>query len=149
MQIFIDGDACPAAIKEILYRAAERRGIPLVLVANQKIAIPESDYISGIVVDAGPDIADYRIVELAEKGDLVISADIPLADRVIGKGAYVIDPRGDIFTAENIKERLAVRDLMADLRNGGMETGGPPAFSQKDRKAFADQLDRFLAKYCR
>jgi len=147
MQIFVDADACPVAVKEILFRSAERLSISLVLVANQKIQIPQSDYISGIVVEAGPDIADDRIVELADEGDLVISADIPLADRVIRKGAYVIDPRGDIFSSENIKERLAVRDLMADLRDGGMETGGPRAFSAADRKAFADQLDRFLTKH--
>ncbi len=149
MQIFIDADACPSAVKEILFRAAERLRIPLILVANQKIQIPDSDFISNIIVEAGPDLADDRIVELAQKNDLIISADIPLADRVIQKGAFVIDHRGDFFTAENIKERLAVRDLMAELRSGGMETGGPPAFSQKDRKAFADQLDRFLAKHCR
>lgn len=147
MQIFVDGDACPVTVKEILFRSAERLSISLVLVANQKIQIPQSDYISGIVVEAGPDIADDRIVELADEGDLVISADIPLADRVIRKGAYVIDPRGEIFSSENIKERLAVRDLMADLRDGGMETGGPRAFSAADRKAFADQLDRFLTKH--
>ena len=149
MRIFIDADACPVAVKEILFRSAERLSIPLVLIANQKINFPQSDYISGIVVEAGPDIADDRIAELAEEGDLVITADIPLADRVISKRAHAINPRGEIYSAENIKERLAVRDLMADLRDGGMETGGPRAFSAADRKAFADQLDRFLTKNLR
>jgi uncharacterized protein len=150
MRIFIDADSCPAVIKDILYRAAERVRVPLLLVANQSLNIPESEYISSIEVPAGPDRADDRIVELVEANDLVISADLPLADRVITKGGFVLNPRGDFYTAENIKDRLAMRDLMDVLRNSGMDTGGPSMFSQKDRQSFANQLDRFLVKHgCR
>ncbi len=150
MRIFIDADSCPVVIKEILYRAAERVHVPLVLVANQYLIVPESPYISCIEVPAGPDIADDRIVDMVEADDLVISADLPLADRVVGKGGFVLNPRGDFYTAENIKDRLATRDLMDLLRNSGMDTGGPSSFSQKDRQSFANQLDRFLVKHgCR
>lgn len=150
MRIFIDADSCPVVIKEILYRAAERVHVPLVLVANQCLIVPESPYISCIEVPAGPDIADDRIVDMVEADDLVISADLPLADRVVGKGGFVLNPRGDLYTAENIKDRLATRDLMDLLRNSGMDTGGPSSFSQKDRQSFANQLDRFLVKHgCR
>ena len=147
MRIFIDADSCPVVIKEILYRAAERVRVPLVLVANQYLKLPESAYISCIEVPAGPDIADDRIVDMVEANDLVISADLPLADRVIKKGGFVLNPRGDFYTVENIKDRLATRDLMDVLRNSGIDTGGPSLFSQKDRKSFANQLDRFLVKH--
>jgi uncharacterized protein len=147
MRIFVDADSCPVVIKEILYRAAERVRVPLVLVANQYLKVPESAYISCIEVAAGPDIADDRIVELVEPNDLVVSADLPLADRVITKGGFVLNPRGIFYTAENIKDRLAMRDLMDVLRSGGIDTGGPSYFSQKDRQSFANQLDRFLVKH--
>jgi uncharacterized protein len=147
MRIYVDADSCPVVIKEILYRAAERVRVPMVLVANQCLNIPESDYISSVVVPAGPDIADDRIAEMVGANDLVVSADLPLADRVIAKGGFVLNPRGDLYTVENIKDRLAMRDLMDDLRNSGMDTGGPSTFSQKDRRTFAGQLDRFLAAH--
>ncbi|MBP7737768.1 MAG: YaiI/YqxD family protein [Spirochaetes bacterium] len=147
MRILVDADSCPVVIKEILYRAAERLRIPLVLVANQYLSVPGSVYISCIEVPAGPDIADDRIVDMVETDDLVISADLPLADRVIAKGGFALNPRGDLYTAENIKDRLATRDLMDLLRQSGMDTGGPSSFSQKDRQAFANQLDRFLVKH--
>jgi uncharacterized protein YaiI (UPF0178 family) len=147
MRIYVDADSCPVVIKEILYRAADRVRVPLVLVANMCLKVPESDYISTVEVPAGPDIADDRIVEMVGADDLVVSADLPLADRVIAKGGFVLNPRGDLYTVENIKDRLAMRDLMDDLRNNGMDTGGPSTFSQKDRRTFAGQLDRFLAMH--
>jgi uncharacterized protein len=147
MRIFVDGDANPNAIKEIIYRAVERIKIQLIIVANQPSKIPDSKYISSLVVKAGPDEADDRIVELVLKNDLVITSDVPLADRVISKEGFVLDPRGTLYTSENIKERLAVRDLMSELRNSGLETGGPSAYSPRDRQAFANQLDKFLTKY--
>jgi uncharacterized protein YaiI (UPF0178 family) len=147
IQIWVDADALPNVIKDILFRAAKRLGIPLTLVANQNVAIDPSVYIKSLSVPAGPDVADDRIVELVQPGDLVVTADIPLADRVVSKGAYAIDPRGDLYTAENIKDRLAMRDLLNELRNGGVITGGPPAFGQKDRQAFANQLNRFLTRH--
>ena len=146
MRIFIDADSCPVAVKEILYRAADRVHVPLVLVANQDLKIPESPYISCIEVPAGPDRADDRIVDMVEENDLVISADLPLADRVIGKGGFALNPRGDFYTIENIKDRLAQRDLMEVLRNSGMDVGGPSSFTMKDRQSFANQLDRYLMK---
>ncbi len=147
MRILVDADAIPTIIREILFRAVERTGIPMILVANQPLKYPETSLISGIVVPAGPDEADDKIVSLTEPGDLVITADIPLANRVIEKGAYVIDPRGALYTTENIRERLVMRDLMDELRSGGMDTGGPSAFRDRDRQAFANQLDRFLTRY--
>lgn len=147
MRIFLDADATPKVIKDILYRAAERNKLPMFLVANQLLAAPHSAYISNIVVPAGADEADDRIVELVREGDLVVTADIPLADRVIGKGGHVIGPRGELYSAENIKEKLSFRDLMDQLRNSGIDTGGPPQYGSKDRQAFANQLDRFLTKY--
>ena len=146
MKILIDADAMPVVVREILFRAAERTKCNLILVSNQKINHPTSKIITSILVPQGPDEADNKIVELTTTNDLVISADIPLADRVISKGAYCIDPRGTILTKENIKERLAMRDLMQELRDGGIETAGPSAYSAKDRQNFANQLDRFLTK---
>ncbi|PKL37473.1 MAG: YaiI/YqxD family protein [Spirochaetae bacterium HGW-Spirochaetae-1] len=148
MKILVDADACPSAIKDILIRAAERVRIPVIFIANQHVRLPVSDYISMILVEAGPDIADDRIVELAEDGDIVISEDIPLADRAIDKGAFIISTRGELYTKENIKQRLATRDLLNDLRSAGIETGGPDRLSQKDIRMFANQLDRFLTKHC-
>jgi uncharacterized protein YaiI (UPF0178 family) len=144
MRIFLDADATPKVIKDILFRAAERNKIQIFLVANQLLTVPRSAYISNIVVPAGPDEADDRIVELVREGDLVITADIPLADRVIGKGGHVIGTRGELFSVENIKEKLSMRDLMDQLRSSGIDTGGPSLYSSKDRQAFANQLDRFL-----
>jgi len=147
MKIFVDADACPNVIKEILYRAVERVKISMVLVANQYIKTPSSPYISSIVVPQGFDVADEKIVELVMPGDLVITADIPLADFVVTKGAFALNPRGYLYTEDNIKQRLTMRNFMEELRSGGVDTGGPSSFSQKDRKAFANQLDKFLTKH--
>jgi len=149
VQILVDADALPNLIKDILFRAVLRFRVPLTLVANQYVTLEKSAYISSIAVPAGPDVADDQIVQLAEEGDLVITADIPLADRIVAKGAYAINPRGELYTDDNIKERLAIRDLMSELRNEGVINGGPSSFSRKDRKAFANQLDRFLTKHCK
>ncbi|HON80594.1 MAG TPA: YaiI/YqxD family protein [Spirochaetota bacterium] len=149
MQILIDADAAPVVIKDILFRAAIRNEIPLILVANQPMRFPQSPYISSIVVSAGPDEADNRIAEIICPGDLVITADIPLADRVVTRGGFALNPRGEFYTEANIKERLAMRDLMDDLRNSGIQTGAQAVFSSRDRQAFANQLDRFLTKYHR
>jgi len=147
MQILVDCDAMPAVIREILYRAGERRGITVTLVANQRLVPPRSRFVKTVIVPAGPDAADDRIVEMVAANDLVITADIPLADRVVSKGAYAINPRGELYTEANIKERLATRDFLSELRSNGEITGGPPTFNQKDRRVFADQLDRFLARH--
>lgn len=148
MTIYVDADAFPNAIKDILVRAVKRVGVPLVFVANQPMRLPTSDLISLVVVSSGPDVADDRIVEIVTPDDLVVTADIPLADRVIDKGATAINPRGELYTEVNIKQRRSVRDFMDELRSSGVETGGPKSFNPKDRQEFANQLDRFLAK-CR
>jgi uncharacterized protein YaiI (UPF0178 family) len=145
MRIWVDADACPNAIKEILFRAAERARICVTLVANQPIRTPPSQYIKALQVPPGFDVADNKIVELTEAGDLVVTADIPLAAGVIDKGGHALDPRGESYTKDNIKERLAVRKLMDELRSSGVDTGGPATFGNADRQAFASQLDRFLA----
>ena len=145
MRIWVDADACPNVIKDILFRAAERTQVILTLVANQPVRIPPSPYIKALQVPAGFDVADDRIVELTEVGDLVITADIPLAAGVLEKGGHALDPRGETYTKDNIKERLAVRKLMDELRSSGVDTGGPATFSNADRQAFASKLDRFLA----
>lgn len=144
MKIWIDGDACPRVIKEILYRAADKRQVELVLVANRAMAMPRSAYIRSLQVTAGPDVADAEIVRLLEAGDLVITADIPLASLVVEKGGLALDPRGEVYTPENIGARLSMRDFMDELRSNGVETGGPAGFSPADRQAFANQLDRVL-----
>jgi uncharacterized protein YaiI (UPF0178 family) len=146
MRIYVDADGFPGAVKDILIRAVLRVQVPLVFVANKPIRHDPSELISSLIVPGGPDIADDRIAELAESGDLVVTADIPLADRVVAKGAFALNPRGQLYSEENIKDRLALRDLLATLRDGGLLTGGPPPFSRKDCRAFADQLDRFLVK---
>jgi uncharacterized protein len=146
MKIYVDADGFPRAAKEILIRAALRLDVPIVFVANKPIRRDPSPMISTLLVPEGPDIADDRIAELAEAGDLVITADIPLADRVVSKGAFALNPRGMLYTEENIKDRLAVRDLLSELRDSGLMTGGPPAFGKRDCQAFADQLDRFLIR---
>ncbi len=146
MQIWVDADACPNVIKEILFRVAERLSIPVILVANQPVKVPPSKFIRTIQVPAGFDVADNEIIRQAEVDDLVITADIPLASGVIDKGAYALNPRGAFYTRENIRERLSMRNFMDELRGSGVNTGGPPALDQRDRQAFANQLDRFLAK---
>ncbi len=144
MKLWIDGDACPRVIKEVLYRTAEKRQIELVLVANRSMAMPRSAYIRSLQVAAGPDVADAEIVRLLEAGDLVVTADIPLAALVIEKGGAALDPRGEIYTPENIGARLSMRNFMEELRSNGVETGGPAGFNAADRQAFANQLDRLL-----
>ncbi len=146
MKIWVDADACPAVIKEILYRAANRAQVPLTLIANQMLRVPPSPGIQALQVPSGFDVADRRIVQESEAGDLVITADVPLAAQVIAKGALVIDPRGELLNAQNIQERLTMRNFMEGLRSSGVETGGPAALSSADRQAFANQLDRLLAK---
>ncbi|MBE9548617.1 MAG: YaiI/YqxD family protein [Proteobacteria bacterium] len=147
MKIWVDADACPVVIKEILFRAAERTGMQVTLVANQSIQVPASRNISFIQVSSGFDVADDEIVKRLDPGDLVITADIPLADEVIEKGGHALNPRGELYTSDNIKARLNMRDFMETMRSSGIQTGGPPPLSQADRQAFANQLDRILARY--
>ncbi len=146
MRIWVDADACPRVIKEILYRAAERTGSELTLVANAPLRVPPSRYIRTLQVERGFDVADNRIVSLIGPGDLVITADIPLAAAVIDKGAQALNPRGELYTPDNIRERLAMRNLMDELRSSGQITGGPAAIDHRDRLAFANALDRLLAR---
>ena len=146
MQIWVDADACPAVIKDILYRAAERKKIRLTLVSNQFLRPPPSPWIRALQVPRGFDVADGRIVKELAAGDLVITADIPLAAEVIAKGGHALNPRGELYTPDSIQERLALRNYLDELRGSGVQTGGPPALDQADRKRFADQLDRFLTR---
>jgi hypothetical protein len=146
MQIWVDADACPNVIKEILFRAADRVAVQVTLVANQVIQVPRSRHIRSIQVASGFDVADNYIVQQARAGDLVVTADIPLASEAIDKGCLALNPRGDLYTEENIRQRLNMRDFMDTMRSSGVDTGGPPAFSQGDRMAFANQLDRLLAQ---
>ncbi len=146
MRIFIDADAFPNVIKDILVRASVRLNVPLVFVANKPLRVDDAAHISVIVVPAGPDVADDKIAELVQPGDLVITADIPLADRVVAKGAFALNPRGKLYTEENIKDSMAMRGLMNELRDNGMITGGPAIFDKKDRQAFANGLDSFLIR---
>lgn len=146
MQIWVDADACPRAIKDILFRAAERRRIPLILVSNLPLRAPPSALIRVMRVARGFDVADREIVEQVQPGDLVVTADIPLAAAVIGRGAHALDPRGVRYTAENVPERLAMRNLMDQLRASGLEAGsGPPPWTPGDSRLFANQLDRLLS----
>ena len=149
MNIWVDADACPAVIKDILYRAAQRSQLPLTLVANQMLRTPPSPLIRAVQVPRGFDVADDYIVERTNTGDLVITADIPLASEVLNKGALVLNPRGERYTADNISQCLSMRDMMDELRSSGVDTGGPAAFSQADRRAFAGALDRILHKVMR
>ena len=144
MQIWVDADACPGEIKELLFRAAKRTKTKVTLVANQPMRTPRSEFIDSLLVGADMNAADRRIVELVEPGDLVITADIPLAADVVADGAQALNPRGELYTDANIGERVAVRNLLDDLRGGGLVTGGPANFNAKDRQAFANQLDRWL-----
>jgi len=149
MNIWIDADACPRVIKDILFRAAERVCLPLILVANSNMQHPKSEYISSIQVAAGADVADAYIIEHATAGDLGITADIPLAAGLIEKGAFALNPRGEMYTTDNIRSALSMRNFMDGLRGDGIITGGPAAFNQADRQKFSNQLDRFLTKTLR
>lgn len=146
MHIWVDADACPGVIKEILFRAAERTQIPTTLVANQLLRVPPSPYIRALQVPAGFDVADNRIAQEVQPGDLVITADIPLAAQVIERDGFALNPRGEFYTRDNIRERLTMRNFMEELRGSGVDISGPSTFNQGDRQAFAAQLDRFLAK---
>lgn len=149
MRIFIDADAVPSVVREIIFRAAERIGVNVILVANIPLKIPESVYISGVVVSSSPDAADDYIASEVSSGDLVVTSDIPLAARAVENKSFVIDFRGNLITDRNINERLTVRNLMADLRQAGESTDRQPSFSQRDRRNFANQLDIFFSKHCR
>lgn len=146
MKIWIDADACPAVIKEILFRAAERTKRHLMLIANHPVYIPPSPFIRMYQVESGFDVADNEIIKRLDKGDLVITSDIPLAAEVIKKEGVVLSPRGELYTKENIDSRLSMRNFMENLRASGVDTGGLPALNQNDRKSFADQLDKLLAQ---
>jgi len=147
MRIWVDADACPVAIKEILFRAAERTGVRVTLVANQPLRVPRSRLVGLLQVGAGADVADDAILERLAAGDLVVTGDIPLAAAVIGKGAHALDPRGERYSEDNVRARLNMRDFMDTLRASGIDTGGPPAPSQAERQAFANHLDRFLTRH--
>lgn len=147
MNIWVDADACPGVIKDMLFRVADRTQIMVTLVANRHLRTPPSRFIKSIVVPAGFDVADKEIVKLAQTGDLVITADIPLAAEVVANGVAVLNPRGEMYTVDNIQQHLTMRNFMEELRGSGVETGGPAAFSQADGRAFARQLDRFVAQH--
>jgi uncharacterized protein YaiI (UPF0178 family) len=146
MHIWVDADACPVVIKQILFKAAQRTQLPLTLVANQPLTTPPSPLIKSVQVEAGFDVADNYIVQQVEVGDLVVTADIPLAADVVEKGAYAINPRGELYTPENIRQRLQMRNFMEEMRNTGQASGGPPPLNNADRQYFANNLDRLLAK---
>jgi uncharacterized protein YaiI (UPF0178 family) len=146
MHIWVDADACPAVIKDILYRAADRLQLPLTLVANRLLRVPPSPNIRALQVPMGFDVADSHLVNVVAAGDLVITADIPLAAQLVARGARVLDPRGEVYSAANIQERLAMRNLLEGLRGAGVSLSGPAALSQADRQAFARQLERLLAQ---
>ena len=147
MHIWVDADACPVVIKDILFRASERTGVAITLVANQSMTIPKSKLISMLTVPGGFDVADNEIVKRVENGDLVVTSDIPLTAQVIDKGALALNPRGELYTADTVKARLTMRDFMDTLRSSGIQTGGPSALSQRDRQQFANQLDKLLQQY--
>jgi uncharacterized protein YaiI (UPF0178 family) len=146
MQIWVDADACPNVIKDVLFRVADRLEVQVTLVANKLLRTPPSRFIKAIQVPAGFDVADNEIVRLVQEGDLVITGDIPLAADVLEKGGHPLNPRGEFYTKDNIQQYLTMRSFMDDLRSSGVDTGGPPAFSQSDIRAFANQLDRYLAR---
>jgi uncharacterized protein YaiI (UPF0178 family) len=146
MRIWVDADACPMAIKEMLFRAAERRKVRVTLVANQSMRIPRSEFIDTLLVPSGMNVADRKIVELVTPGDLVVTADVPLAGEVVNRGAAALDPRGTLYSDANIGERLAVRNLLDGFRGEGHVIRGPANFNDRDKRAFADQLDRWLTK---
>ena len=146
MRIWIDADACPRAVKDIIFKASRRRQLPVSVVANRAMQLPASELISMVQVPGGPDVADDHIVEHSAPSDMVITADIPLAARLVEAGNVVLDPRGEQYDAENIRERLSVRDFMSELRDTGVTTGGPSAFSEKDKRSFANAFDRALTR---
>ena len=146
MNIWVDADACPNVIKEILYRAAERTRVVTTLVANQVLRVPPSPFIKAVQVSSGFDVADDWIADQVQSGDLVITADIPLAAKVIERSGHALNPRGDFYTTENIRQRLTMRNFMEELRGSGVNTGGPATLSQSDRQSFANELDRFLTR---
>jgi uncharacterized protein YaiI (UPF0178 family) len=146
LTIWIDNDACQKTIREMIFKTALKRGVEVKVVANSYMFVPINPLIQMIKVDSGPDIADDYIAEQVKAGDLVITADIPLAGRIVAKGALGLSPRGEVFNAENVSERLATRNLLQDLRSGGEITGGPPGFSEGDKKRFADAFDRMLTR---
>lgn len=146
LKIWVDADACPVVIKEILFRAAERTQIETILVANKLLRVPPSPWLRAMQVPGGFDVADDEIVKQIKPGDLVITADIPLAAQVIAKGGHALNPRGEFYSANNIQERLAMRNFMEELRGSGVDISGPSSFSQNDRQAFAAELDRFLTR---
>ena len=145
-KIYVDGDAFPNLLKPILLKQVDRLGIETIAVANKKINLGKSKYVTYMIVEAGADEADHKIVEMIEEGDLVITADIPLADRVISKNAHAIDHRGELYSVDNIKQYLAMRNLMEKIRESGEITKGPKAFGQKDAESFANQLNAFLGR---
>jgi uncharacterized protein YaiI (UPF0178 family) len=147
MKIWVDADACPVAIKNILFKASERTGVHVALVANQAIQIPRSETVTMLQVSSGFDVADNEIVKRLSPGDIVITSDIPLAAESIEKNALALSPRGELFTTDNIKARLTMRNFLDTLRSSGVQTGGPSAFSQRDRQAFANQLDKLLVNF--
>lgn len=147
MTLYIDGDAFPNLLKPIVLRSIERLSLPTFVVSNKRITLGNSHHITYIIVEEGADEADHRIVEMVREGDLVITADIPLADRVIAKKAHAIDHRGELYSVDNIKQYLAMRNLMEKIRESGEMTKGPKPFSQKDAHEFANQLHRFLTKH--
>lgn len=149
MKIWVDADACPVVIKDILFRAANRTKIETIFVANAVMQVPKSDYLSVVQVDAGFDVADNEIVERLHAGDLVITSDIPLAADVIAKGGFALSTRGEMFSSDNIKARLSMRDYMEELRQSGIHSGGQAAFSHTNRQAFANKLDQLLTKYAK
>lgn len=149
MKIWVDADSCPVAIKEILFKAANRTGVQLTLVANNTINIPPSDYITFLRVPPGLDVADNEIIKRLNIGDLVITSDIPLAAEVVANGCFALNPRGELYTTENIRDRLNTRDFMDSLRSSGVETGGPSALSKRNRQSFANHLDQLLSKYAK
>lgn len=144
MKIWVDADACPVVIKEILYRAAMREEITTTLVANQFLSVPKSPFLKALQVQQGFDVADNEIVQRCEAGNIVITADIPLAAEIVAKSAHALNPRGELYTAENIKGRLNMRDFMDTMRASGMESGGPPPLNKKDRQQFANNLDKLI-----
>ena len=146
MRIWVDADACPQVIKEILYRAADRVQVLTTLVANSALRIPPSDFIRTVRVSQGSDVADHRIVQEVEPGDLVVTADIPLAAAVIARGAHALDPRGELYSEDNVRQRLAIRNLMQDLRATGTLIDGPAPFGPRERRLFADHLDHLLTR---
>jgi uncharacterized protein YaiI (UPF0178 family) len=149
MQIWVDADACPGVIKEILFRVAERLQLNLTLVANQLMRVPGSRFIRALQVPAGADVADAEIVERLAAGDLVVTGDIPLAALVLEKGGFALNPRGEFYTTDNIAQQLTMRAFMEELRSGGVDTGGPAPFGNGDRQNFANALDRHLARYAK